>query len=42
MNIAKKLRDYHQALIDQYSKYGYAVDESETEVTDDEDEDGGN
>jgi len=42
MNIAKKLRDYHQALIDQYSEYGYAVDESETEVTDDEDEDGDN
>jgi hypothetical protein len=37
MDIAKKLRDYHQALIDQYSKYGYAVDESEAEVTDDED-----
>jgi hypothetical protein len=42
MNIAKKLRDYHQGLIDQYAEYGYAVDESETEVTDDEDEDDDN
>jgi hypothetical protein len=39
MNIAKKLRDYHQALIDQYAEYGYAVDESEAEVTDDEGDD---
>lgn len=30
-----KMRAWQKALLEQYDKFGYAVDEPETEVTDD-------
>jgi hypothetical protein len=41
MDLMNKMRAWQKALLEQYDKFGYAVDESEAEVTDDEDDDDG-
>jgi hypothetical protein len=38
MDLMNKMRAWQKALLEQYDKFGYAVDESEAEVTDDEDD----